>query len=358
VPCPIDGCWSSWSPWTPCSISCGVVGGTTLRDRTCSKPAPSDGGQPCDGEPREIVGCCKDPCPIEGQWGPWTEWSNPSETCGMGGVVNRTRFCDNPPPFYGGEKCKGPAFESDKRHLPPCPVNGGWTQWSPWSACSITCGTDGFMTRIRTCDHPAPLYGGKYCVGDSLDSTTCSKHPCPIPGGWSNWFGWSECSKTCGFGGHTHRKRLCDHPKPAHGGPECEGPESDSKFCFIRHCPVNGIWCGWSEWAPNSVTCGEGGTKSRHRTCTSPEPLYGGKNCSGEYTETLPIELPSCPTNGGWSGWTAWSDSSVTCGDGGITVRRRFCTNPKPSNGGFFCHGIDLETRSVNLVPCAISAQL
>ena len=41
-------------------------------------------------------------------------------------------------------------------------------------------------------------------------------------GEWSEWGGWSECSKTCG-GGVQYRERNCSNPAPANGGKECEG---------------------------------------------------------------------------------------------------------------------------------------
>ncbi|XP_066257101.1 uncharacterized protein [Euwallacea similis] len=45
---PIDGGWSSWSPWT-CTVSCG--GGEGFRTRTCSNPHPNIFGKLCEGNP-------------------------------------------------------------------------------------------------------------------------------------------------------------------------------------------------------------------------------------------------------------------------------------------------------------------
>ncbi|KAK3781270.1 hypothetical protein RRG08_052837 [Elysia crispata] len=57
---PIDGQWSVWGAWSECSSTCG--GGNQIRDRTCSNPAPSNGGKDCNGFSRETQGCNQEPC--------------------------------------------------------------------------------------------------------------------------------------------------------------------------------------------------------------------------------------------------------------------------------------------------------
>jgi hypothetical protein len=57
-------------------------------------------------------------------------------------------------------------------------VNGGWTQWTTWGDCSVTCG-GGTQTRSRTCDNPAPQYGGAQCSGDASGSQQCNTDNCP-----------------------------------------------------------------------------------------------------------------------------------------------------------------------------------
>ncbi|XP_060563195.1 semaphorin-5A-like [Ruditapes philippinarum] len=54
-----------------------------------------------------------------------------------------------------------------------CPVNGGWSQWTYFGACSVTSGT-GHMTRSRQCNNPTPVHGGHDCVGVSSESASCS----------------------------------------------------------------------------------------------------------------------------------------------------------------------------------------
>ena len=61
---PLDGEWSAWSPWTQCSKTCGISGGTILRrTRLCNQPPPMNGGQSCPGNDTETARACFTPCP-------------------------------------------------------------------------------------------------------------------------------------------------------------------------------------------------------------------------------------------------------------------------------------------------------
>ncbi|KAK0170185.1 hypothetical protein PV328_010778 [Microctonus aethiopoides] len=48
-----------------------------------------------------------------GGWGDWSSWGPCSSSC-VGGVRNRYRFCDTPPPRYGAKFCQGPAVETEQ----------------------------------------------------------------------------------------------------------------------------------------------------------------------------------------------------------------------------------------------------
>ena len=54
---------------------------------------------------------------------------------------------------------------------PPLPVNGGWS--NSWSACSASCNGG---TRTRSCNNPAPAFGGAPCSGS--DSEACNPQAC------------------------------------------------------------------------------------------------------------------------------------------------------------------------------------
>ena len=55
-------------------------------------------------------------------------------------------------------------------------MDGGWSNWTDWRACVAFdqfCGA-GYQLRNRSCDSPAPQYGGATCVGQVLENSTCN----------------------------------------------------------------------------------------------------------------------------------------------------------------------------------------
>lgn len=70
-----------------------------------------------------------------------------------------------------------------RQHSKSCvffPVNGGWSQWSPWSQCSLECDS-GVKTRERFCNSPTPQHGGSSCTGPHIQTRDCNSHPCSGP---------------------------------------------------------------------------------------------------------------------------------------------------------------------------------
>merc|ERR1712176_1443216 len=60
------------------------------------------------------------------------------------------------------------------------PVNGGWSEFGDWSACSEDCG-GGTQTRTRTCTNPSPANGGAECQGEETETRDCNTQACPEP---------------------------------------------------------------------------------------------------------------------------------------------------------------------------------
>ena len=343
--CPVHGLWSIWLEWSACDAKCGV--GIMKRTRECSSPRPAFGGLPCGGPKHEIMDCkAAKPCPIAGNWSPWSMFDKCSETCGVG-YKHRRRFCDNPEPMFGGAMCAGPGEETVKCDSGfPCPINGGWSSWFINGSCSVTCGS-GYLHKERKCNSPLPQFGGTDCFGPSFEEIPCKTGIlCPIDGGLSFWSSWSKCLGKCGIGAQK-RTRLCTNPPPQYGGNDCVGLLKEFKDCDIGvPCPIDGRWSLWSKWGKCDATCGIG-KQRRLRTCTTPKPQFGGLPCDGiseEWRECKSV-VP-CAVDGGWSVWSIWSKCSVTCGDG-VQVRLRYCNNPSPTFGGRNCKGVAEET-----IPC------
>uniref|UniRef100_A0A8C7YVN3 Netrin receptor UNC5 n=1 Tax=Oryzias sinensis TaxID=183150 RepID=A0A8C7YVN3_9TELE len=113
-------------------------------------------------------------------------------------------------------------------------VNGGWSSWTDWSTCSVRCGR-GVQKRSRTCTNPAPLNGGSFCEGMSVQKSTCNA-VCPVDGGWGDWSEWSACSSDC----ERQRSRECTAPEPKHGGRLCDGVAVATDNCTGGLCTQSG----------------------------------------------------------------------------------------------------------------------
>ncbi|XP_050407909.1 coadhesin isoform X2 [Patella vulgata] len=117
------------------------------------------------------------PVSVDGNWGPWSEFNSCSVTCGEG-TQSRSRSCDNPPPAYDGADCNGDGTETRSCNTIECPVDGNWGTWSEFSmCCSVTCGVIE-QKRSRVCDNPPPGLGGADCPGDSEETRSCDSTDC------------------------------------------------------------------------------------------------------------------------------------------------------------------------------------
>ncbi|XP_045163580.2 coadhesin-like [Mercenaria mercenaria] len=169
---------------------------------------------------------------VDGMWSEWTAWSTCDVTC-ENGTQTRTRTCTNPPPANGGLNCSGSATDMKACHKQLCPVHGGWTKWSDWETCSVSCDT-GIQKRHRNCTNPYPSRFGDHCFGDPVDDRLCMPGPC-ANGGWSQWGTWNSCSVSCG-GGVRSQTRTCKYPSPSLNGKYCDGKNMQIASCNNNSC--------------------------------------------------------------------------------------------------------------------------
>merc|ERR1719367_1067626 len=80
-------------------------------------------------------------------------------------------------PQFGGYPCPGVNAELEQCGNEPCPsVDCEWTEWEGWSPCSKSCG-DGIRERQRNVSREA-LNGGDSCQGAAAAFEECNDGPC------------------------------------------------------------------------------------------------------------------------------------------------------------------------------------
>lgn len=255
------------------------------------------------------------------------------------------------------------------------PVDGQWSNWSAWTSCSQAGNNPSqgnCLCRLRSCDDPPALYGGKDCEGSAVEVANCTIH-----GQWSEWTSWSKCSTTCGNGQQT-RSRSCTSPPPMNGGDDCKPLSRDEEFkASVRpFCvgnpacpepPVNGNWSAWTPWSDCTAKC-NGGIQTRRRSCSNPLPQRGGQSCAGNINEWRMCNSYTCKDEQKLTQWTPWSNINQTAS--GYWVQRyrfactasvpdpkliktshvkthtRFCTNSTCYKPGEISNGSQIDTKS------------
>lgn len=104
------------------------------------------------------------------------------------------------------EGAEGSSIDNSKQSRPcntqPCQENsGGWSCWTDWSECSVSCGV-GVRWRSRKC---LSSYDDDDCEGPSTARETCEMPSCESLRGWDQWSSWSSCNHE----GQQFRKRVC-----------------------------------------------------------------------------------------------------------------------------------------------------
>ncbi|KAJ8374864.1 hypothetical protein SKAU_G00054440 [Synaphobranchus kaupii] len=404
--CSLEACRGTrepWSSWSECSVSCG--GGYRNRTRGVHKT---------HGTAQQFSACNLQPCgdelicPGEQQWSACvrmpltcsdlsTDMTNTSCTAGCQcpqGLVLQDRHCV--PETHCRCEVDGKQYEPwetvtrDCNNCTcfsgqlvnctevDCNVDGHWSPWTPWSECSVTCGP-GLQARYRFCSDPERSGSGLPCLGPDRQDQVCVLAACDRNGGWSDWTGWTECTKSCGGGVRT-RRRECDSPTPEGEGDYCEGQRTEITPCSTDHCPVApctevpgtafsscgpscprscddlaycdwrcepGCYCtGGKVLNDNGTSCVERddcpcldlSTGQRLPPGSTVLDADGCNNCTCEGGRLSCGNNP-CSVDGGWCEWSSWTPCSRTCGAERVS-RYRSCGCPEPKASGAACPGV------------------
>ncbi|XP_033925135.1 adhesion G protein-coupled receptor B2 isoform X2 [Melopsittacus undulatus] len=157
------------------------------------------------------------------------------------------------------------------------------------------------------------------------------------------WSQWSVCSLTCGQGSQVRTRSCVSSPY----GTLCSGLLRETRTCNnTATCPVEGQWLEWGAWSRCSVTCANG-TQQRTRRCSL--SAHGWAECHGAHADARECSNPTCPTDSKWGPWNHWSLCSKTC-DTGWQRRFRMCEGSGMQ--GYPCEGSGEEVKTCNEKKC------
>ncbi|XP_078698754.1 complement component C6-like isoform X1 [Branchiostoma floridae x Branchiostoma belcheri] len=175
---------------------------------------------------------------------------------------------------------------------PPLPQNCAVTDWSPWGACSASCG-GGTHVRSRTVIVPA-AHGGTPCPA-LQDTQPCNTVTCPVDCLVGKFGDWSVCDPCL----HT-QSRYSPLVRPSQfGGSSCTKPMVETRGCSSnRTCPLtSGCTSGQfkcvttGRCVPASFRCNgddDCGDQSDEQQCPDVQNLCEGKTVEGPGPGLIP----------------------------------------------------------------------
>mmetsp|Transcript_115679 Transcript_115679/g.222982 ORF Transcript_115679/g.222982 Transcript_115679/m.222982 type:complete len:1635 (+) Transcript_115679:49-4953(+) len=327
---PQDCLMGSWGTWS----NCPDMHQQSMRVRVI-KVEPANGGEQCPGPLRETKSCMTahelfQDCGFTD----WSPWGACTKTCNNGWHY-RTRTPNYPPPTGGGSMCSGSLKEIESCGRVDCsgePRDCKLSVWGEWHACKSN-----NRIRERTIEVEA-VGSGIACTGDMTELGTCESDV-KVDCQYSPWTEWDTCDMTCGGGQQLRHRTIWQHPKL--GGTPCPEITMETQGCNTQSCGKAGFHnCSlsmWSDWGACSTTCGVG--QSMRQRGVARLRAEGGTGCHNETIETRSCDTSSgafcLPQDCKWESWTEWSTCSRSCAGGQKKRNRHIKQSAQP--GGHPC---------------------
>ena len=175
----MDGKWSSWTRWTPCSRTCGR--GEQRRTRTCTNPPAAHGGLECSGERFQTNKCFLRRCPEDSYRA--EERDDEGQTEKSTAVTTRKVTCPAPPTVLGFLDPEGVGnwtgdYQAGQEVEYTCSRGQVLDTSTNTRTFSLLCGQDGEWEVPAEWPHCLPA---THCVGPVRDvETEDGLHP-PLP---------------------------------------------------------------------------------------------------------------------------------------------------------------------------------
>ncbi|XP_050361237.1 uncharacterized protein LOC126780655 [Nymphalis io] len=263
---------------------------------------------------------------------------------------------------------------------PDCPIDGGWSPWTPWSACHGACDTVGHRKRLRKCNNPPPSKEGLSCSGLDEQIESCYLKNCSvddyrtivegdvaraealhqlevIPAFMERCL-QMECPYEAVEAALTAENTWQLHSEALWNALQC-----------VKHdigCSVKGEWGSWGPWSACGAQCGKG-LRWRTRVCDNPPPSVSHLVCLGAPLQNKECEGDQCAideqhselrVSGTWSEWGEWTKCSEKCGTG-IRRRKRTCIEKHILIADIawktHCRGQYEEVESCNIKKCLLN---
>nr|XP_039265876.1 SCO-spondin-like [Styela clava] len=255
--CNVGSC-PSWAPWQQhlCVAECNVTA-VARRIRICLEPVTGYVPNECRNDYVQCLGKCI------ATWDDWTPWSPCSLSCGPGKQTSVRRCSMNGisvDPNYCEEGNKTPkTLRIKKCHATMC---DSWSRWRT-GPCAVQCGGAGISVRERKC-----LGKGTLSTPEQPTETACYRKEVlcgtdPCPNKYAPWGDWSECSSLCSPG-TMRRTRKCLTQGLKFGDCQALGPALETRKCNKYSCR---IWKPW-EYEKKCVVSAGQNVRNRRRECS------------------------------------------------------------------------------------------